>query len=69
LDPRKKRPTNRARCDHATYPVEVLPVGGGKKKIAYCLGCGRSGPACEGSMESLMALRQTPRLALEQRPA
>ena len=55
MNPRK-RPTNRGRCEHVTFPVEVVPVGGGKK-IAYCLGCGRSGPACEGSAEALVALR------------
>jgi hypothetical protein len=27
---------NRRRCEHTTYPVEVLPLDGGKK-IAYCL--------------------------------
>ena len=58
----RKRPTNRGRCEHVTFPVEVVPVGGGKK-IAYCLGCGRSGPACEGSAEALVALRGTLRPA------
>ena len=66
---RSRRPINRGSCEHATYPVEVLPVEGGKKKIAYCLGCGRSGPACEGSMEALMALRETARPAFEWRTA
>jgi hypothetical protein len=66
---RSRRSTSRGRCEHATYPVEVLPVDGGKKKIAHCLGCGRSGPVCEGSTEALMALRETPRLAFEQRTA
>ena len=54
---RRKRPTNRGRCEHATFPVKVLPAGGGKK-IAYCLGCGRSSPVAEGSMEALAALRE-----------
>ena len=58
MDPRKQ-PTDRARCEHAAFPVEVLPVVGGKKKIAHCLGCGRSGPAREGSAEALAALRGT----------
>lgn len=58
-----KRSRNRGRCEHADYPVEVLAADGGKKKIALCLGCGRSGPACESSKEALMALREIPRLA------
>ncbi len=58
MDPRK-RPTDRGCCEHDTFPVEVLAVGGGKKKIAHCLGCGRSGPAREGSAEALAALRGT----------
>ena len=58
----RKRPTNRGRCEHATFPVVVLPVGG-EKKIAHCLGCGRSGPVTEGSTEALAALREAPRLA------
>jgi hypothetical protein len=57
LDPRK-RPTDRGRCEHDTFPVEVLAVGGGKK-IAHCPRCGRSGPAREGSAEALAALRGT----------
>jgi hypothetical protein len=52
----KKRLTNPTRCEHATLPVEVLPVASGKK-IAHCLGCGKSGPACESSAEALAALR------------
>jgi hypothetical protein len=62
---RSRRSINRGRCEHATYPVEVLPVDGGKKKIAHCLGCGRSGPVCESSTEALVALRETARPALE----
>ena len=62
-------PIDRGRCEHATYPVEVLTVDEGKKKIAYCLGCGRSGPAREGSMEALMSLRETARLVFERRTA
>ena len=58
MDPRKQ-PTDRGRCEHATFPVEVLVVDGGEKKIAHCLGCGRSGPAREGSAEALAALRET----------
>jgi hypothetical protein len=50
------------RCEHATFPVEVLPVGAGKK-IAHCLECGRSGPVRQSSVEALVALRGTPRLA------
>jgi hypothetical protein len=44
--------------------VEVLAVGGGEKKIAHCLGCGRSGPAREGSAQALAALRGTWRQGL-----
>ncbi len=53
---RTKRATSRGRCEHDAFPVEVLSVGG-KKKIAHCLGCGRSGPARQGSAEALAALR------------
>jgi hypothetical protein len=59
-----KRQVRLWRCEHASYPVEVISVAGGKKKIAYCLGCGRSGPARAGSMEALVALREEPRLGL-----
>ncbi len=54
---RTKRATSRGRCEHDAFPVEVLSVCGGEKKIAHCLGCGRSGPAREGSAEALAALR------------
>src|SRR5215207_717893 len=50
---------NRRRCEHTTYPVEVLPLDGGKK-IAYCLGCGRTGPVCKSSREAVIALRKLP---------
>jgi hypothetical protein len=63
---RRKRLTNRGRCEHATFPVVVLPVGGGEKKLAHCLGCGRSGPVAKGSMEALEALREAPRLTSQQ---
>ncbi len=65
---RRKPPTNRGRCEHATFPVVVLPVGG-EKKIAHCLGCGRSSPVAEGSTEALAALREAPRLASRRSPA
>jgi hypothetical protein len=52
----RERSTDRGRCSHDTLPVQVLPVGGGKK-IAHCPGCGRAGLACESSAEALMALR------------
>jgi hypothetical protein len=55
----EKQPTERGLCEHDALPVEMLPVVGGKK-IAYCLGCGRSGPAREGSAEALAALRRIP---------
>ena len=57
---------NRRRCEHTTYPVEVLPVDAGKK-IAYCLGCGRTDPVCKSSSEAVIALREIPRLAFQQR--
>src|ERR687890_122126 len=57
---------NRRRCEHTTYPVEVLPVDAGKK-IAYCLGCGRSGPVCKSSTEAVVALREGSRLAFQHR--
>jgi hypothetical protein len=60
-------PMNRERCEHTIYPVEVLHVDGGKKKIAYCLGCGRSGPVCKRSMEAVIALREIPHLSFQQR--
>ena len=63
---RRKRSPNRGRCEHDTFPVVVLPVGGGEKKLAHCLGCGRSGPVAKGSIEALAALREAPRLASQQ---
>ena len=66
LGSKQERPMNRERCEHTTYPVEVLHVDGGKK-IAYCLGCGRSGPVCKRSMEAVIALREIAHLAFQQR--
>jgi hypothetical protein len=60
-------PMNRERCEHTIYPVEVLHVDGGKKRIAYCLGCGRTGLVCKRSMEAVIALREIPHLAFQQR--
>ena len=60
MDTRKRR-VELWRCEHASYPVEVISVEDGKKKIAHCLGCGRSGPARASSMEALTALREEPR--------
>ena len=60
MDLEEKRTTTRGRCGHATFPVEVLPVVGGKK-VAYCPECGRAGPACESSAEAIATLRETPR--------
>jgi hypothetical protein len=57
---------NHGRCEHTTYPVEVLPVDDGKK-IAHCLGCGRSGPVCKSSTEAVVALREGSRLAFQHR--
>ena len=59
---KQEPPMNRERCEHTSYPVEVLHVDGGKR-IAYCLGCGRSGPVCKRSMEAVMALREIPHMA------
>jgi hypothetical protein len=66
LGSKQGRPMNRERCEHTTYPVEVLHVDGGKKKIAYCLGCGRTGPVCESSTEAVIALREIPHMAFRQ---
>ena len=60
---RTKLATNLGRCEHNAFPVEVLPVGAGKK-IAYCLRYERSGPVRSGSAEALTALRETPWPAL-----
>jgi hypothetical protein len=60
-------PMNRERCEHTIYHVEVLHVDGGKKRIGYCLGCGRTGPVCKRSMEAVIALREIPHLAFQQR--
>jgi hypothetical protein len=69
LEPKQEeRQMSRGRCQHTTYPVEVLPVDG-DKKIACCLGCGRSGPVCKSSTEALTALREMPRLDFQQRTA
>jgi hypothetical protein len=38
LGSKQGRPMNRERCEHPAYPVEVLHVDGGKKKIACCPG-------------------------------
>jgi hypothetical protein len=65
---RNKRRVDHWRCEHASYPVEVISVADGKK-IAHCLGCGRSGPARAGSMEALVALREEPRLGLGVSPS
>jgi hypothetical protein len=62
---RRMQPIDRGRCDHASFPVEVLSVEGGKKKIAHCLRCGRSGSVHASSTEALMALRKEPRLGVE----
>ena len=69
LEPKQEeQQMSRGRCEHATFPVEVLPVDG-DKKIAYCLGCGRSGPVCKSSTQALKALREIPRLDFQQRMA
>ena len=51
---------NHERCEHTTFPVEVLPLDGGKK-IAHYLGCGRTGPVCKSSTEAIVALRSVAR--------
>lgn len=60
---RNKLLIDRGRCEHIAYPVEVLPAEAGKRKVAYCLGCGRTGPARENAEEALAALREDPRSA------
>jgi len=66
LGSKQEQPMNHGRCEHTTFPVEVLSVDGGKK-IAHCLGCGRSGPVCKSSTEAIVALREIPRLAFQHR--
>ena len=41
-------------CDHH-YPIEVAPVGGGKR--ARCLGCGACGPVRAAGEDAMLALR------------
>ena len=53
-----KRRIDHWRCEHTSYPVEVISVAGGKKKIAHCLGCGRPGPGADGTAEAIAALRR-----------
>jgi hypothetical protein len=65
LGSKQERPMNHGRCQHTTFPLEVLPVDHGGKKIAYCLECGRSGPVCKSSTEAVLALRETARLAIQ----
>src|SRR5215216_7014159 len=62
----REQSMNRRRCEHTTYPVEVLPLDGGKKKIAYCLGCARTAPVCKRWREAVIALREIARLAFQQ---
>jgi hypothetical protein len=64
LGSKQEQLMNRERCEHTTYPVEVL-TGGGGKKIAHCLGCGRTGPVCKSSTEAIVALRDYHRQILE----
>jgi hypothetical protein len=52
----KKRPANRGRCGHLCYPVEAMPIDGGR--VARCLGCGLSGPVRASATEALAALRE-----------
>ena len=66
LGSKQEQPMNHERREHTMYPVEVLTVGGGKK-IAHCLGCGRSGPVCKSSTEAIVALREVARLAFQHR--
>jgi hypothetical protein len=67
LGSKRERTMNHGRCEHTTYPVEVLPSEGGKKKIAYCPGCGRSGPVSNSSREAVIALRGMPRMVYQRR--
>ena len=46
-------------CRH-TYPVEVVPLGGGRR--ARCLGCGACGPVRADAEAAMKALRDEARL-------
>jgi hypothetical protein len=50
----REKPTIFWGCDHH-YPIEVVPVGGGK--LARCLGCGACGPVRAGGEDAMLALR------------
>jgi hypothetical protein len=52
---RKGRPADSGRCEHRCYPVEAVPVDGGR--VAHCLGCCFTGPTSAGAIEALAALR------------
>jgi hypothetical protein len=51
LGSKQERTMSREGCEHTTY----------------CLGCGRSGPVCNRSMEAVIALREIPQLAFQQK--
>ena len=52
---REGRPADHGRCKHRCYPVEAIPVDGGR--VARCLGCGLCGPTRASAIEALAALR------------
>ena len=52
---REERPADYGRREHRCYPVEAMPVDGGR--VARCLGCGLSGPTRASAIEALAALR------------
>jgi hypothetical protein len=52
---RKERPADDGRCGHRCYPIEAIPVDGGR--VARCLGCGLCGPVRASAIEALAALR------------
>ena len=62
MDPRKQT-TDRGQHLHRERGVPAAPAVGGGKKIAHRLGCGKFGPAREGSAEATAALRATLRPA------
>lgn len=52
---KREGPADHGRCEHRCYPVEAVPVDGGR--VARCLGCGLSGPTRASAIEALAALR------------
>ncbi len=52
----KEQRAGAGRCGHGCYPVEAMPVDGGR--VARCLGCGLCGPTRASARGALAALRE-----------